>query len=439
MRAVAWGLALAFTLAACGGNSSETTITGGGTAGGSGATSIALDVPTGPNTTEIVVDPGPGSGFSLGAANIPYVTITVCTPGSTTACVTIDHVFLDTGSIGLRVLKSALRGVTLPALNVPQDIAHATPAGPAFECYPFVLGAVWGGLATADVAIASELAPAIPVQVIDDGSSPAVTAPADCIAAANGQLQNSVSALQANGILGIGMVAYDCGLPCSTAAYAGGYTLYYSCSPATGCVPAAIPIALQMQNPIAHFAVNNNGSVVHLPALPDLGAGVVKGRLVFGIGTQTNNQIPPSATMVFVDPDPASANYLYFATASGGTSYPQSYVDSGTNAFFFDDTSISRQCQSSTGTLSGWYCPATKLQRAATITDVHGGSVAVNFGVANADALFSTSSVAFANLAGSTGGASASFTWGLPFFYGRPVFTSIWGQSLSPNGPWNAF
>ena len=432
-------LALAVALAGCGGNSSETTLIGGGTSGGSGATSVALDVPSGPNTTEIVVDTGPASGFSLGAANVPYVTVTVCAPGSTTACATIDHVFLDTGSIGLRVLKSALNGVALPTLSVPQDTAHATPAGPAYECYPFVLGAVWGGLATADVAIAGELAPAIPVQVLDDSAAPAVNPPADCIAAANGQLQDSVGSLQANGILGIGMLAYDCGLPCSTADYAGGYTLYYSCSPATGCVQAAIPFALQLQNPIVHFAVNNNGSVVHLPALPDLGAGVAKGRLVFGIGTQTNNQIPPTATMMLVDADPASPNYLYLATSAGGASYPQSYVDSGSNAFFFDDTSISRVCQSSTGTTSGWYCPATLMHRAATVTDVHGTSALVSFDVANADALFSTSSVAFANLAGSTGGGSASFTWGLPFFYGRAVFTSIWGQTLSPNGPWNAF
>ncbi|MGZ5688816.1 MAG: hypothetical protein ACXWIQ_13925, partial [Caldimonas sp.] len=72
----------ALLLASCGGNSSETTITGGGVNGGSGGTVVSVDTPTGPNTTEIVVDSGPASGFSLGAANIPYVTVTVCAPGS---------------------------------------------------------------------------------------------------------------------------------------------------------------------------------------------------------------------------------------------------------------------------------------------------------------------------------------------------------------------
>src|SRR4051794_39506840 len=104
-------------LAACGGGtSSETTLIGGGTAGGTNVTTVSIDAPTGPNTTEIVVDSGPASGFSLGAANIPYVTITVCTPGSTTECTTIDHVFLDTGSIGLRVLKSAVAKLALKAV-----------------------------------------------------------------------------------------------------------------------------------------------------------------------------------------------------------------------------------------------------------------------------------------------------------------------------------
>jgi hypothetical protein len=27
----------------------------------------------------------------------------------------------------------------------------------------------------------------------------------------------------------------------------------------------------------------------------------------------------------------------------------------------------------------------------------------------------------------------------MPFFYGKQVFVSIWGQVLSPNGPWYAF
>jgi hypothetical protein len=434
--------ALALLLASCGGgDSSVTTISGGGLAGGNGGTVISIDSPTGPNTTEIVVDSGPPSGFALGAANIPYVTVTVCAPGSATDCVTIDHVFLDTGSVGLRLLKSAVASLPLPAIGVPADAASGTTAGRALECYPFVLGAVWGPLVSADLSIGGEAATSLPVQLIDDATPMSDPAPADCIAAANGGLQNSVSSLQANGILGIGMVAYDCGLACATGDYSSGYTLYYSCpgAPGSACAPAAIPSALQTQNPVAHFAVDNNGTMITLPALPDLGAGVARGRLVFGIGTQSNNQIPPSAGMYFVDPDPSSPSYLYFSTTSGATAYADSYVDSGSNALFFEDATIAQGCQSSTASSGGWYCPPAVLHRTATVTDAFGTTGSVDYSVANADVLFSSSSVAFAGLAGSAGQGASAFVWGVPFFYGRSVFTSIWGQVLSPAGPWNAF
>jgi Protein of unknown function (DUF3443) len=434
--------ALTLLLTSCGGgNSSVTTITGGGVTGGAGGTTVSVDTPTGPNTTEVVVDSGPASGFSLGAANIPYVTITVCEPGSATGCVTIDHVFLDTGSVGLRLLKSKVAGLALPGVVVPADAASATPTGRALECYPFVLGAVWGPLASADLRIAGEVATSMSIQLIDDATPMSDPAPAACIAAANGGLENSVSSLQANGILGVGMLAYDCGLICSRGDYASGYTLYYSCGAAAGstCFPAALPSALQSQNPVAHFAVNNNGTIVSLPALPDLGAGTAKGRLVFGIGTQANNQIPPSATMIFADPNPANASYLYFTTAAGGAAFVDSYIDSGSNALFFDDATLPKGCQSSTASAGGWYCPPAVVRRIATVTDAFGATAPVDYSVANADGLFGTSSVAFATLAGSAGQGASTFVWGLPFFYGRSVFTSIWGQALSPNGPWNAF
>ena len=433
-------ISLVAVLASCGGgNSSETTIIGGGINGGTGVPVVSVDTPTGPNTTEIVVDAGPASGFSLGAANIAYVTVTVCTPGSATDCVDVDHVVLDTGSIGLRLIKSTVAALSLPALSLPADAASGTPAGPAVECYPFVLGGLWGPLASADLHIGGELAAALPIQLIDDTMPPTYAAPADCIAASNGGLLSSVASLQAKGVLGVGMIAYDCGRDCIAGNYSSfGYALYDSC-PGAACVPAAVPVALQIQNPVAHFAVNNNGTIIALPALPDLGAGVAKGRLVFGIGTQSNNQIPPSAKMYFVDANPASAGYLNLTTTVGTTAYPNSYVDSGSNALFFDDASITLGCQSSSGTSGGWYCPPSVVRRSATLTDSFGMSGPVDYSVANADALFSSSSLAFADLAGSVGQGLNSFVWGLPFFYGRSVFTSIWGQTLSPNGPWNAF
>jgi hypothetical protein len=439
VRRVAAVVALVL-LTSCGGDSTVTTVTGAGNRGEKVGPVVSTDLPIGPNTTEIVVDSGPPSAFALGVTNIPYVTVTVCAPGSTDRCVTVDHVFLDTGSVGFRVLKSAVANLALPPINAPSNVANATTGGPASECFPFVLGAVWGPLAHADLRIAGEAATSLPIQIIDDSRTPTYAAPNDCVASSNGGLLNSVTVLQANGILGVGMIGYDCGVPCVSGNYAGGYALYYACSPALpGCVPTAMPVDLQIQNPVAHFQVNNNGTVIALPALPSLGASVAKGRLVFGIGTQANNQIPLTAAMYRVDSNPSSPNYLYVSTKLGAKSYANSYIDSGSNAYFFDDQTIPRTCASSAGTVAGWYCPASVLQLSAMISDVSGNTGQVNFSLSNADVLFVTANTAFANLGGSTNLASDSFVWGLPFFFGRSVYTSIWGQVLSSNGPWYAF
>lgn len=429
--------ALLATLAACGGSSSTTTVTGPGLGDGTSVPEARQDAPTGDNTLQIVVDAGPAGSFAIGAVNVPYVTVTVCAPGSQGRCVVVDHVFLDTGSVGLRLLRSKVVDLALPAVAVPADAGSGTPAGSAVECYPFVLGAVWGPLATADVQMAGERAASLPVQLIDDSATPAHAAPADCIAASNGQLMNSAATLQANGILGIGMIAYDCGVACANGDYSGGYTLYYSCT--TTCAPAAFPVPLQVQNPVTYLPTDNNGTLITLPRLPAFGAGTATGRLVFGIGTQTNNQLPATATVVRVDANPADATYLYFSTTVDGTRFPDSYIDSGSNAYFFDDRSVSTGCQNTTGGASSWYCPATTLQRTAVIADLQGTSVNVDYRVVSADALFATSSLALDDLAGSISSSSPSFVWGLPFFYGRPVYTSIWGQALASDGPWNAF
>jgi hypothetical protein len=435
---------LLLVLGACGGgNSSETrcipAADGSGCgSGGPSSPEVVLTEPQGPNTTEIVVDSGPGGGFSLAVANLPYVTVKVCAPGSASACVTIDHVFLDTGSIGLRVLRSAVQGLGLPPLT--------QGAGTVTECYPFVIGAVWGPMATADLSIGGERATGLPIQLIDDVTPRQSAAPADCIKAANGSLLDSMGSLQAKGVLGISLLKYDCGAVCEAGNYTGTYTLYYSCS-GDNCTSAAVPATQQTQNPVSSFLPNadgsndNNGSIVILPALPTGAASVVRGRLVFGIETQANNGLLPASgpTRLFVETDTTSLAYLYLAVNMNGKSYPYSYIDSGSNGFFFDDGGLPTGCAGN-GSKEGWYCPAATQSRSADILDIFANKATINFSVANADTLFSSSNTAFANLAGTAGSANpGAFVWGLPFFYGRRVATSIWGQLYSEKGPWYSF
>jgi hypothetical protein len=65
----------------------------------------------------------------------------------------------------------------------------------------------------------------------------------------------------------------------------------------------------------------------------------------------------------------------------------------------------------------------------------------VNFSIENADTLFSTNNTAFSTLGGGpSGGATSSFDWGLPFFFGRNVFTAIDGLSTpGGTGPYYAY
>jgi hypothetical protein len=446
-------------LAACGGSSTEVTYSGPGLEPGSAPVAEAIQAePAGPNTVEIVVDKGP-TGLGAGSTvNIPYVTVTVCEPGSTTQCVTVDHVIVDTGSYGLRLLRSKVQ----PALNLPAvQLVNGAVAGPAVECYPFIIGGLWGPLARAEVAIGGERTVAtatrpadVSIQLIDDLDTAVLAAPADCVQAANGAVLKSAHDLQANGILGLGGVSIDCGTDCVLGNYEGRHVQYYLCpdNQVANCVPAPISLEQQVQNPVIRFAENNNGTIISLPSLPTLGAGTVKGRLVFGIATQTNNQLTNAAQSRQVWLDTNTANdltYLYFTTTVDARSYPQSFIDSGSNALFFNDGAVSQACEVNAGASgAGWYCPVGALTRQATFTSATGATATADFSVGSADALFRTASMGFANLAGavpkSTDPAVVDtsdqvFVWGLPFFYGRSVYTSIWKQALSASGPWYAY
>jgi hypothetical protein len=441
-RAATLAIALAslWMLQSCGGSSSSSTTVVCRDPTVCTVQEAVQSTPTGSNTTEIVVDSGPPNGFALGVTNLPFVTVTVCSPGSTAQCATIDHVLLDTGSYGLRLLKSKVAAIGLPGIPIAADASSGTPAGVAAECYAFVLGAVWGPLATADVQIGGETASGVNIQLIDDAVAPSPVVPQNCTQQANGTLLNSVSMLQANGILGVGVVGVDCGITCLTNTYAGGYIVYYSCPPGgTACQPAGLPLSSQVQNPVAHFAVNNNGTMIVMPGVPELGAVVARGRLVFGIGTQTNNQVPLAATLYPINNDPNNVDYLYVSLQVASRSYPQSFIDTGANAMFFDEPGLSQACAVSSGQPGSWYCPATTWRQTATLTGMGGASGTFELRVTNADALFNSGAAALATLGGSAGQATQTFALGIPFFYGRTVFTSIWGQTLATNGPWYAF
>ncbi|MFM0005363.1 MULTISPECIES: DUF3443 domain-containing protein [Paraburkholderia] len=356
-----------------------------------------------PNVQPIAVTAAPGL-----TRNMLTTSVTVCEPG-TSNCATIDNVQVDTGSHGLRILASAL----------PADLslaAIASGSGIAGECAVFGGGYTWGAVRSADVRMAGQLAASIPIQTIADPALP--TVPADC--AGSGRAMQTVAGLRSNGILGVGLFAGDCGSGCVTAALP---RWYYRCDAGGACLASTQALAQQVTNPVSRFALDNNGVVIDLPAIADAGAASVSGSMIFGIGTQANNTLNGASVLK------ANSQTGYVVTTSGGQTYSQSYVDSGSNGLFFRTTQFP-QC-------GFWYCPASIQAANAAITGTDGASNTVSFAVGNSSALFASSNNAFNNLAGV---ASSGFGWGLPFFFGRRVYTAIASRETSAGpGPYYAF
>ncbi|MGO9138724.1 MAG: DUF3443 family protein [Syntrophales bacterium] len=377
---------------------------GGGSTGSSGAVCGSLPAQTiaaaAANVQPITVNGGPSGTFYPNAA---FTSVTVCLHGTAT-CQTIDGVLVDTASFGLRLLSSALPSALYTTPNVGTNLG---------ECVVFADGSyVWGPLETFDVFIAGEKANSMPVHVLDPNFYPN-DIPSACLSG-GGLEEDDLADLGANGILGIGPIQYDCGNDCvSDALFSGQVYPYYNCS-SLGCVETDVPLSQQVQNPVALFSTDNNGVIIELPAVSGPTVSL-NGSLVFGIGTQPNNGLG-SATKFTLNP-----NYLYsFNTIFNGISYSYSFIDSGSNGYFFPDANIPQD-------ISGFYIPAATLNLSATNEGYNGKSSNVCFSVGNADSMFSAypNDFVFNNLAGYVSPSYGYFDWGLSFFYGRNVYTAV--------------
>jgi Protein of unknown function (DUF3443) len=359
---------------------------------------------TAANVLNVNVNHGPNS---MGVDQ-PYGHATVCVPGTNT-CQRIGGLLIDTGSYGLRIFSQALT-ITLPAqTSGPDKIA---------ECVFFGSFTTWGKVATADVKLAGE--PTIsnlPVQVINPNFPSVGSRPARCEDGT--PIAQNPQQLNFNGILGVGLVQSDCPVcVSSTPAHRG----YYACT-STNCTRTTEPLDLQVQNPVALLPVDNNGVLLNLPLPPANGAASLAGVLVFGINTEPNNQLLTPPFKVYTA-DPA---FLTFTTRFHNTPIGFSFIDSGSNSFFYDNPSLP-VCP---GIAAPWYCPAAlTAQHATTIGSDGMNSTVVNFDIANAEGLFLTGNAAFFDL-GANLGSGMVFDWGLPFFLGRKVFVGIAGKSIA--------
>lgn len=154
-------------------------------------------------------------GCGYGGVNMPCVSITICKPGSTSECQTIPNILVDTGSFGLRIFSSKI------SVNLTQ-ITDSNYGNSVAECAAFGSANTWGPLKTADIyltGLSGEPKVTAPIQVINSNFS---NYPSTCVSP-----ETSPSSSGFNGILGVGVLTYDCGTACASIEQ---NETYYSCT-----------------------------------------------------------------------------------------------------------------------------------------------------------------------------------------------------------------
>jgi hypothetical protein len=145
--------------------------------------------------------------------------------------------------------------------------------------------------------------------------------------------------------------------------------------------------------------------------------------MTFGIGSQSNNLLGNAQVLS------GNAMTAFVSTSFQSKTFNTSFIDSGSNGLFFPMSSVPA--------CGAWFCPAAPQSLSATINGANGATGNVTFAIGNATTLFASGNNAFSNLAGR---GSNYFDGGLPFFFGRRVFTAIEARATpAGNGPYYAF
>lgn len=414
-------VALVAVFAACGGGSKSIS---GSSSGGtsSGGTSVTNYVP-------VTIDSGAG-----GTVNTLYASVKICQHGSSTNCQTIPHVQVDTGSVGFRVLSSV---VTVTGLAPATD----TSGNAIVECTVFADGYSWGPVTAVDITMGSLTASNVPIQIIGTAAYSG-RQPASCSTnASTGKTlteEDTVAQFGANGILGVGIFAQDCGTYCADSTKTQSQN-YYACPTNGTCTPAVVSLSAQVQNPVAQFSSDNNGVVLDLTGVTTSGPGATTGTgtLYFGIATRSNNAV--TANKLYATYGAGGVEPGMFLTAYAGVN-EYGFLDTGSNAYYFNDTTGALTACAANSPEAGFDCPSSMQSLSATITGVNtgGNSSSFNFSIDNAATLFGyTTYYVLPTLGGATA-VTGAFDFGLPFHYGKKVFVAFDGAAVSgtSTGPW---
>lgn len=383
------------------------TACGGGGSSSSSATSTTESSSSSTASNQVTLSVAAGAA---NVANMPTTSVTVCATGGS-PCQTISNVLVDTGSYGLRLVSSAASSV-LSSLTTETTASGAEVA----ECGQFVSTYTWGSVRLANVELGSETATSVPIQILGDLSA---TAPSSC---SDGLTEaNTVSAVGANGILGVGTALNDCGSTCASSSVD---STYYSCPSGSDCTQTTVAQSSQVTNVVSKFSSDNNGVVI---ALGDPSSGTASGTMTFGIGTESNNALGSSVTKLTTDA------YGDLSGSLSSTTYGTSFLDTGSNGLYFNAPSnVSLPTCSDD---SDFYCPSSTVTMSGTLTGENDSSASISVSIANADTLYATNGYALAELGGPFG-YTGYLDLGLPFFFGRTVYE---GFNLSSTSPFVAF
>jgi len=362
------------------------------------------------NVAPLVVDGFPcAAGGTVGAANnanVPYTTVKICAPGSTTNCQIIDHVTVDTGSTGLRIAASALKASLQPGSGLPA-VAGGSASTSLAECEIYVSSFVYGPVVSADVYIAGKLVKNANMQVF---GSPGYSVPDDC-SNQGGIETDTTQSFDGNGLIGVSFDLLD-------------QSEYFDCQSSDSTQCTVNNTYQGLPNLVSQFSSDNNGVVLSLPPVSAAGSSIPSvGTLTFGISTQANNT--PAASTMAIANDPIMGT---FAAQVGGTWY-QAYIDSGTFVMFFNDTADPNLTAcASTDNNAGLYCPAT-IQN-IPITFANTGSTTpigtITYQVGNADVINTPTAMVFSNIAGPIAASSTlnatTMAFGLSAFFGHNMY-----------------
>jgi hypothetical protein len=206
---------------------------------------------------------------------------------------------------------------------------------------------------------------------------------------------------------------------------------------------------------VALFAADNTGVVMDLPLLTNAsGQENVYGTLVF-LDASAGDATLSTTTVYFADAYGdfysaiTNANQPYVATP---TICSNSFIDSGSNGFFIPSSSLNIPADS-----NGWYIPTATVSVTGGIASQNSASIPATFqsspvfSIANADTVLfpanNGANTAYNDLGGPSGGpcdtspsgneganSASGIDWGLPFFYGRPIYTALETTQLTVSG-----